>query len=238
MQFRHIPGAEHLTTPGQLIRLRDYLQTRDSERAAYCRLPKNRFGPSQMESYALAIDAETTRLEPSPHGAAATAIARSIGPDGIVEIEVAITPVRSERGYIKSPGLSRTEVETVVDLVERTCPEARYLWANGVTVRAPDGIAPRRDLSLAIAAALLGALRRKPVPKDVVYVGDVGLRGELRPPSVDARGCLEDSHAAGALDGIMAVVGTPWPECSADDIPLPFRRVSALTDLIEVEVST
>src|SRR5690606_3151501 len=96
-------------------------------------VPKNRFGLSQAEPLTLAIDDESTRLEPSTLGAAATATAKSIGPGGIVEIEVAITPVRSERGFIKSPGLSRTEVETIVDLVERVCPEARYLWANGVT---------------------------------------------------------------------------------------------------------
>lgn len=205
---------------------------------ASCRamlLPKNRFGPSQMEPFALAIDAETTRLEPSPLGAAAMATAKSIGPGGIVEIEVAITPVRSERGYIKSPGLSRTEVETVVDLVERTCPEARYLWANGVTVRAPDGIAHRRDFNLAIAAALLGALCRKPVPQDIVYIGDLGLRGEVRPPSVHARGCLDDAHAAGALDGIKEVVGTPWEE-STTEIPLPLRTIISLKDLLGLEI--
>lgn len=207
---------------------------------ASCRammVPKNRFGPSQMEPFALAIDAQTTRLEPSPLGVSATAIAKSIGPGGIVEIQVAISPVRSERGYIKSPGLSRTEVETVVDLVERTCPEARYLWANGVTVRAPDGIPHRRDFNLAIAAALLGALRRKPVPQDVVYIGDLGLRGEVRPSSAHARGCLGDAHAAGALDGIKEVVGTPWEESTSDEILLPFRKITALADLINLAVS-
>lgn len=202
---------------------------------ASCRammVPKNRFGPSQMEPFALAIDAETTRLEPSPLGIAATATAKSIGAGGIVEIEVAITPVRSERGYIKSPGLSRTEVETVVDLVERTCPEARYLWANGVTVRAPDGISHRRDFNLAIATALLGALCRKPVPQDVLYIGDLGLHGEVRPPSAQARGCLEDAHAAGALDGIRGAVGLLPPDGLEAELPLPFRTVDSLTDLL------
>jgi DNA repair protein RadA/Sms len=206
---------------------------------ASCRammVPKNRLGPSQMEPYALAIDAETTRLEPSPLGVAATAIAKSIGPGGIVEIQVAITPVRSERGFIKSPGLSRTEVETVVDLVERSCPEARYLWANGVTVRAPDGIPHRRDYNLAIAAALLGALRRKPVPQDAVYIGDLGLRGEVRPPSVHALGCLEDAHAAGAIDGIRIVVATPWEQSLTGEIPLPLRTITGLNDLLGLEI--
>jgi len=238
LALTHLTKANSIAGPRTLEHACDV--TMLLRHGASCRammVPKNRFGPSQMEPLALAIDPETTRLEPSPLGAAATAIAKSIGPGGVVKIEVAITPVRSERGYIKSPGLSRTEVETVVDLVERTCPEARYLWASGVTVRAPDGIAHRRDFNLAIAAALLGALRRKPVPQDVLYIGDLGLRGEVRAPSVHARGYLEDAHAAGALDGITTVVGTPWEESTSDEPLLPFRKITALTDLTNLEVS-
>jgi DNA repair protein RadA/Sms len=206
---------------------------------ASCRammIPKNRFGASQTEPLALMIDKETTRLEPSALGVAATASAKSIGPGGVVEIEVAITPVRNERGFIKSPGLSRTEVETVVDLIERSCPQARYLWANGVTVRAPDGFTHRRDFNLAIAAALLGALCRKPVPQDVLYIGDLGLRGEVRPPSVHALGCLKDAHAAEALDGIREVVATPWEQSLTGEIPLPLRMITGLKDLFSLEI--
>lgn len=76
-QFRHIPGAEHLTTPGQLIRLREYLQMRNSERAAYCRLgasvppygPENTRKPSA--TYAVTVDGEVSiiRLERDPRAA-------------------------------------------------------------------------------------------------------------------------------------------------------------------------
>lgn len=76
-QFRHIPGAEHLTTPGQLVRLREYLRTRDSERAAYCRLgasvppygPENTRKPSA--TYAVTIDGVVSiiRLERDPRAA-------------------------------------------------------------------------------------------------------------------------------------------------------------------------
>jgi hypothetical protein len=33
------------------------------------------------------------------------------------------------------------------------------------------------------------------------------------------------------------VVGTPWEESASDEILLPFRKISALTDLINLEVS-
>ena len=76
-QFRNIPGAEHLTTPGQLIRLREYLQTRGPERAAYVRLGASvpQYGPEKTRkpsaTYAVAVDSEVSiiRLECDPRAA-------------------------------------------------------------------------------------------------------------------------------------------------------------------------
>jgi hypothetical protein len=77
LQFRHIPGAEHLTTPRQLIRLREYLQTRDSERSAYCRLGASvpPYGPENTRkptaTYAVTVDGVVSiiRLERDPRAA-------------------------------------------------------------------------------------------------------------------------------------------------------------------------
>jgi hypothetical protein len=76
-QFRHIPGAEHLTTHRQLIRLREYLQLRDSERSAYFRLGASvpQYGPENTRkpsaTYAVMIDGVVSiiRLEYDPRAA-------------------------------------------------------------------------------------------------------------------------------------------------------------------------
>lgn len=176
---------------------------------ASCRaliVAKNRFGAAQLDPFALTINHESTRLEPSPVGAASTSRVRTIGPGGIVEIEVAITPVRGDRGFVKSPGLTRNEIATVVDLVERIVPEAKALWALGVTVRAPDGVIHRRDQNLAVAVALIAALRRVELPKNRVYIGDLSLQGDVHPPSPSTLSWIEDANAAGAFFDIQQFV--------------------------------
>jgi DNA repair protein RadA/Sms len=176
---------------------------------ASCRtliVAKNRFGSAQMDPFALTIENQSTRLEPSPVGTASTTRVSTIGYGGIVEVEVAITSVRGDRGFVKSPGLTRIEIETIVDLVERLVPEAKSLWALGVTVRAPDGIPHRRDHNLAVAVALIAALKRINIPKGILFVGDLSLEGEVRPPSNASIGYLEDAQAIGSLDTIQQVI--------------------------------
>jgi len=201
---------------------------------ALCRaliIPKNRFAPAQPDPLGLIFNADTTRLEPSPFGAASTARASTIGADGIVDIEVAITPVRGDRGFIKSPGLSRNEIETVVDLVERSIEEAKSLWAMGITVRAPDGLPHRRDYNLAVAVALMSALRRMPCQQGLLFVGDLGLRGEIRPPSPRAMAALEDAQAAGALSDVVGIIASAALACDAPvDIKPPLHRIATLHD--------
>ncbi len=208
---------------------------------ASCRaliIPKNRFGPAQIEPVGLNINSETTRLEPSPLGAAATARIKTVALGGIIEIEVAITPVRNDRGFIKSPGLCGKEIETTVDLVERTFPEARFLWAMGVTVRAPDGVKHRRDCNLAVAMALLAALRQATITENLLFIGDISLEGEVRPPSAHTIASLEDAQAAGSMIDIDGIVTSNADHQEAyDDLGLPIHQVNSVLNLLQyVEV--
>lgn len=205
---------------------------------ASCRaliVAKNRFGSAQLDPFALTINGVTTRLEPSPIGAASTARVSTIGPGGVVEIEVAITPVRGDQGFVKSPGLARKEIETIVDLIERLVPEARSLWGLGVTVRAPDGVAHRRDQNLAVAVGLIAALRRIAIPKDVLFIGDLGLEGEVRPPSTASVASLDDAQAAGSLDAMRRVIlsSSPPPEIR-ETIELTIHTVASVSEVVEL----
>lgn len=205
---------------------------------ASCRaliVAKNRFGKAQLDPFALTINNQTTRLEPSPVGAASTSKVSTIGPGGVVEIEVAISPVRSDRGFIKSPGLTRIEIETIADLIERLVPEAKALWALGVTVRAPDGVNHRRDFNLAVAVGLIASLKRINIPKDVLFVGDLGLEGEVRSPSVGSVSSLEDAQAAGSLDAMrQAVVSSATPTEFRESISLSIRGIATLPEVAKL----
>lgn len=76
-QFRHISGAEHLTTYRQLIRLREYIQTHPSKRRSYLRLGASvpQYGPNNVRkpsaTYAVTIDGEISiiRVEYDPRSA-------------------------------------------------------------------------------------------------------------------------------------------------------------------------
>ncbi|MEQ8820991.1 MAG: AAA family ATPase [Sumerlaeia bacterium] len=191
-------------------------------------VPKNRFGAARLDPLALVIDDESSRLEPSPLGASSTARAFTIGPGGPFAIEAAIVPARADRGFIKAPGFSLQETETVVDLLERTLPDARFLWALGVTVRAPDGVRHGREHNLAIAAALMGALLRKAPDRGALFVGDLDLEGRVQTPSQQALDHLESAQATGSLGLVRYLISAPNDECAS---ALPSTPIRTLADL-------
>lgn len=177
---------------------------------------KNRFGPASSDPLPLRFNKETTCLEPVPIGHGATASVYTIGGGGIIPIEAAIVPARSDRGFIKCPGMSAREVETLADVLERCWKEARTMWAMGVTVRAPAGFVQNRDHSLAIIAVMMAALRRASIPKDTIVLGDIGLDGRAVPASEESWQELESAMDVGELQGIRRIVTSAGPRAESD----------------------
>ncbi len=177
---------------------------------------KNRFGPSSSEPIPLRFNRDTTCLEQAPIGHGATANVYTIGRGGIIPIEAAIVPARSDRGFIKCPGMSAREVETLADVLERCWKEARTMWAMGVTVRAPAGFVQNRDHSLAIIAVMMAALRRASIPGDTIVLGDIGLDGRTVPASEESWQELEAAINVGELQGIRRILSSAGPRAECD----------------------
>ena len=123
----------------------------------------------------------------------------------------------SDLGFIKAPGLSIKEIEILVDLLERSCEEARFAWALGITVRAVGGLKYTRDHSLPVALAIMNAFRRQQISEQYVVLGDMDLRGNVLPLSSSAVAIISDLQAAGILDERSLLCG-PLPEELRDEL--------------------
>jgi DNA repair protein RadA/Sms len=194
---------------------------------------KNRFGPSSSDPVPLRFNMDSTCLEPAPIGHGATASVHTLGGGGIISIEAAIIPARADRGYLKCPGMRAREVETLADTLERCWPQARTMWALGVTMRAPAGYTQSRDHGLAIVAVLMAALRRAAIPDDTIVIGDIGLDGRAVPASEGSWQELEDAMNVGELEGVRRIVTTAGP-CVPSDASIGCDLLM-VTDIGELE---
>jgi len=190
-------------------------------RAIY--VPKNRSGQSRMEPFSVVVDETTTRLEPSPLSASGSARVRTISCDGPTVIEVALTLARHERGFVKAPGFSVQEAAIVVDLLGRIHPPAKSIGSLGVTVRAPGGVRFRREHTLPIAVAIVAALARVDIPMEMVFFGDVDLRGCICPLADHALRLVENANRSGAFSGADTLVAGSLP-AEVEPETMPRRR--------------
>lgn len=194
-------------------------------------IPKNRNGSSHTEPFMLEMDPRGGRLSPSALVSAASSRVKTISPDGLVEVEAGLSIPRSGRGFIRAPGFSITEIETVVDLVSRTLSTARALPSLGVTVRGPAGTRYRREYSLAVAVALAAGAVRRNVSPSIIAIGDVDLRGGIRPLSQATIAAVKDCISAGEItDGSVLVVPVDPPDAWEDCEGMQIERCSGLAE--------
>jgi len=122
------------------------------------------------------------------------------------------------RGQGVDPRRFELLVGVVEALFERDV-QTREVFANvvgGLSTRDP-------GLDLAIAASVLSAQRAKAVPHDVVAIGEIGLRGEVRSvPRMEAR--LKEARAMGFTRAIV-------PSGTRDVDGLRFRQIRLLDQL-------
>jgi predicted ATP-dependent serine protease len=123
------------------------------------------------------------------------------------------------------------EVETLADTLERCWPEARTMWALGVTMRAPAGFIQSRDHGLAIVAVLMAALRRASLPKNTIILGDISLDGRTVPVSDEAWQAAEQAAEAGELSDSTRIVAPAIPRGGATPLGCKLIFVKNIEDL-------
>jgi DNA repair protein RadA/Sms len=147
-------------------------------------LTKNRFGPEQSNGLALLIDPATTELRPSPHmkpvtGAARTYMGLSIGES---EIQAAVSlPTPGSRPSITAPGLPRRRIELILSAISGLPMLDLGSFTMSVSALLPGDSNFRGWISLPLAIALISSCLRRPVPRDVLFLGEIDLNRAIRP---------------------------------------------------------
>ncbi len=105
----------------------------------------------------------------------------------LVEVQALVTPAPYGTPRRTVVGWDTGRLAMIIAVLEARCGLA--LGQNDVYLSVAGGIRVNEPgADLAVAAALMSALCRTPVPGDAVFVGEVGLSGEIRPVSwTDAR---------------------------------------------------
>lgn len=143
----------------------------------------------------------------------------------LVELQALTVPTKAPAPRRSASGVDQGRLGLLLAVLERranlsTASADVYASAvGGVRVSEP-GV--DLALCLAVASTLIG----RPVPADVVVVGEIGLGGEIRQVSHTARRLAE----AGRLGFGRAVV----PDTAPADLPLPAVRVRSLAEAVDL----
>jgi DNA repair protein RadA/Sms len=193
----HVTKDGAIAGPRALEHLVDVVLHFEGERASTLRLlrgVKNRFGATDeigcfemTETGIVGVADPTGRfLSRSSHPASATAgSCVTVAVEGrrslLAEVQALISPINSQQPQRRSvSGLDAARVAMAVAVVERhghlKLGPADIYAATVAGMRLTD---PAADLALALALA--SAHHNRPLPQDLVALGEVGLAGEIRP---------------------------------------------------------
>ncbi len=189
----HVTKGGGIAGPKTLEHIADtvlYFEGESSLDYRLLRATKNRFGSVDE----LGVFAMTDHgLEPVPNPSAVFLAARSAGSTGsavtaimegtrpvLVEVQALAAPSGYGTPQRVATGLDPRRLAVLLAVLERRTSSS---FANqDVFVQVTGGVRlsePAADL--AVAAALVSSLHNRPTPADGLYVGEVGLGGEVRP---------------------------------------------------------
>jgi DNA repair protein RadA/Sms len=239
----HVTKDGDLAGPRALEHIVDtvlYFEAESRQVHRVLRAVKNRFGPTneigvfEMTGEGLKEIANPSALFLGEHGGntpSGTAVLAAL--EGtrplLVEVQALVTRTAFGLPRRQMTGVDFNRAMILIAVLDKRCGlnlESQDVYVNltgGLAVREPAG-------DLAVAAAMASACREKPLPPRTVWVGEVGLGGELRPV-----GRTDDRLAeAGKLGFTRAVV----PASGADNVRVPegmtLRAVSTLAEAITV----
>jgi len=189
----HVTKEGDLAGPRVLEHMVDtvlYFETEREEVHRVLRAIKNRFGPTneigvfEMTAKGLAEITNPSALflgereGPAPAGASVLAALEGTRP---LMVEIQALVVRTLFGMPRRQvsGVDYNRASLLIAVLDRRC--GFHLDSQDVYVKATGGIDVREPASdLAVCAAVASAVLDRPVPSRTVWMGEVGLGGELR----------------------------------------------------------
>jgi DNA repair protein RadA/Sms len=156
---------------------------------------KNRFGPtdeigifSMKVSGLEAANEESlflTNLSKRVSGSAITCLLEGTRPI-LVEIQSLVVPTKSTFPRRIAQGLDSRRLEVVIAVLSRRC--GLPLYENDIFVNVVGGITIKEPAAdLAVALSLASSFYNRPLPGKSVYLGEVGLLGEIRAVSDEGK---------------------------------------------------
>jgi DNA repair protein RadA/Sms len=169
---------------------------------------KNRFGPvSELSVFEMTAQGLREVENPSElflaerrHGIAGSAVTAAV--EGtrplLIEVQALVSPAAYGPGRRTAEGFDHNRLALLLAVLERRC--GLELGARDVFVNIVGGV--RLDepaVDLAVAAAVASSLLDTPLPEGAVFIGEIGLGGEVRSAS-SAELRLREAEAMGMTD--------------------------------------
>ena len=239
----HITKEGAIAGPKSLEHLVDTVLAFEGDGASEFRIlraTKNRFGPAgeiamfEMRETGLSPITDPSRILLSRRrkgtpGSAVTPTVQGSRPL-LVEVQALVHTTKFPSPRRMAVGCDPNRLVLLVAVLERF---ANVSFAErDIFVNAVGGLNLREPAAdLAITAALLSALVERPLPQDMVFFGEVGLLGEVRPVSrIDAR--LREAAHLGYRTAM-----TSLPETSISAVDLQIHQIDDLEDLMKLTSS-
>ncbi len=181
----------HVTKKGQIAGPKDLehnvdcvLYIRRAFRLRPFFVPKNRFGPAQLDPLVLMTD-DRGRLIESPHTTAQSSAVygyAGIGED-VAEGQASVSlPRYGSRPELNAPFLPGKKVKQLLSVLSTLRDVDLTDLSYEINCYVPRQQRYREELDLPIALALLSSYLRKPVPEKALFVGELDLTRRIRPP--------------------------------------------------------
>lgn len=158
---------------------------------------KNRFGPTdeigllEMSGRGLVeiLDPAQIFLTSKDPGISGTAVVASFEGSRPLLIELQALVVASGPGYARrmASGIDQNRLALIIAVLEKTC--GINLASYDIFLKVTGGVFLKDpSIDLGIAAAIYSSYREKPVPLGMVFLGELGLAGDMRSvPFLDSR---------------------------------------------------
>jgi DNA repair protein RadA/Sms len=202
----HVTKDGSLAGPRALEHIVDTVIYFEGERQNLYRIlraTKNRFGSTQEIGI---FEMRENGLEEVENPSLSFLSERSVGAAGsvvvpivegtrplLIELQALVTPSNSAMPRKMATGVDYNRTQLLMAVLEKRM--GIVLQSSDVYVNVPGGIRVEETAAdLGIAAALLSSCRNRPIPKEVVVLGEVGLVGEVRGVAQVERRLNEASH--------------------------------------------